>query len=45
MIDFLFYKDDFGSQDSLLISRDMFLNFFFPNLKTLADLASSYKSN
>ncbi|MBM4340590.1 MAG: hypothetical protein FJ110_13735 [Deltaproteobacteria bacterium] len=42
MIDFLFYKDDFGSQDSLLISRDMFLNFFFPNLKTLADLASSY---
>ena len=42
MIDFLFYKDDFGAQNDLLISRDMFMDFFFPNLKTLADLASSY---
>lgn len=42
MIDFLFYKDDFGSQNSLLISRNTFMEFFFPNLKTLVDLASSY---
>lgn len=41
-IDFLFYKDDFGSQNSLLISRNMFLKFFAPSLKQLVDLANSY---
>ena len=43
-IDFLFYKDDFGSQNSLLISRVMFLKFFAPGLKQLIDLANSYES-
>ncbi|MGI6114399.1 MAG: uroporphyrinogen decarboxylase family protein [Mahellales bacterium] len=41
-IDFLFYKDDFGTQNSLLISRDFFLKFFAPTLKQLVDLANSY---
>lgn len=41
-IDFVFYKDDFGSQNSLLISRDMFMKFFAPSLKQLIDLADSY---
>lgn len=41
-IDFLFYKDDFGSQNSLLISRAMFIKFFAPSLKQLVDLANSY---
>lgn len=42
MIDFLFYKDDFGAQNNLLISRDMFMEFFYPNIKELSDLASNY---
>jgi len=41
-IDFLFYKDDFGSQNSQLISREMFRQFFGPSLKELCDLADSY---
>lgn len=41
-IDFIFYKDDFGSQNSLLISKDMFNKFFAPSLKQLIDLANSY---
>jgi len=41
-IDFLFYKDDFGSQNSQLISREMFRQFFGPGLKELVDLANSY---
>jgi len=41
-IDFLFYKDDFGTQNSQLISGDMFRQFFGPSLKELIDLANSY---
>ncbi len=41
-IDFLFYKDDFGAQNNLLISKEMFREFFFPNIKDLSDLAASY---
>ena len=41
-IDFIFYKDDYGSQNSLLISRNMFLKYFAPTLKELIDLADSY---
>jgi uroporphyrinogen decarboxylase len=41
-IDFVFYKDDFGSQNSLLISRKMFLHYFAPGLKQLTALTQSY---
>ena len=41
-IDFLFYKDDFGAQNNLLISEEMFRQFFFPNIKALCDLAENY---
>jgi uroporphyrinogen decarboxylase len=43
-IDFLFYKDDFGTQNSLLISRDMFVKFFKPTLQKLVDLTESFDS-
>ncbi len=43
-MDFLFYKDDFGAQNNLLIGRQMFMEFFYPNLKTLAELAESYNA-
>jgi len=42
LIDFLFYKDDFGGQNNLLISPDMFRTFFCPNIKELSDLAAQY---
>ncbi|MCP4405743.1 MAG: hypothetical protein GY801_51635 [bacterium] len=42
MVDFLFYKDDFGSQNSLLIGRKMFMKFFHPNIKALSDLAANF---
>lgn len=42
MIDFLFYKDDFGAQNNLLIGPDMFREFFYPNIKELSDLAGNY---
>ena len=42
MIDFLFYKDDFGAQNSLLISPEMFLDFFYPDIKALCQLAANY---
>jgi uroporphyrinogen decarboxylase len=41
-IDFLFYKDDFGAQNNLLISKEMFREFFFPNIKELSDLAAGH---
>ena len=41
-IDFLFYKDDFGGQNNLLISPDMFNEFFRDNIGELCDLAGSY---
>ncbi len=40
--DLLFYKDDFGSQNNLLISQKMFRDFFLPHTKTLCDLAKNY---
>lgn len=42
MLDFLFYKDDFGGQRNLLISKPMFNQYFAPTIKTLADLARSH---
>lgn len=42
MLDFLFYKDDFGGQQNLLISKPMFNQYFAPNLRTLADLSHSH---
>lgn len=41
-LDFIFYKDDMGSQNSLLVSQDVFRKFFKPSLKELCDLADSY---
>lgn len=41
-IDFLFYKDDFGAQDNLLISKEMFIKYFAPTIKKLVDLANDY---
>lgn len=40
--DILFYKDDFGSQNGLLISRDFIKEFFMPAMKKLVDLADAY---
>lgn len=44
-IDFIFYKDDFGTQNSLLISRKLFLKFFAPTLKQLVELANRYNAS
>jgi uroporphyrinogen decarboxylase len=41
-IDFLFYKDDFGAQNSLLISPRMFRTFFYPCIVELARLAARH---
>lgn len=41
-IDLLFYKDDFGSQNSQLISAKMFREFFLPTIRQLVDLAGSH---
>jgi len=41
-IDFLFYKDDFGAQNNLLISQATFREFFFSNIKELSDLARGF---
>ncbi len=43
-IDFIFYKDDFGTQQGLMISPNMFKDFFFSPIKRLADLAQSYNA-
>ena len=40
--DLLFYKDDFGSQNNLLISQKMVRDFFMPHTKNLCDLAASH---
>jgi uroporphyrinogen decarboxylase len=42
MLDFVFYKDDFGTQDNLMISRQMFLDYFYPNIQALVELCNSY---
>ena len=41
-IDLLFYKDDFGSQNNLLISQKMVQEFFMPHTKELCDLSASH---
>ena len=41
MLDFIFYKDDFGGQQNLLISKPMFREYFAPNIRTLSQLAES----
>ena len=41
-VDLLFYKDDFGTQNNLLISAEMFRDFFQPTIKSLCDLAAGY---
>ncbi len=41
-LDFIFYKDDMGTQDSLLISPDMYQTYFAQGLKELCDVADSH---
>ncbi len=41
-IDLLFYKDDFGSQNNLLISQKMVREFFMPGTKQLCDLCAAH---
>jgi len=41
-IDIFFMGNDFGSQGGLLFGTDMWDEFFFDNIKKLADLAHSY---
>lgn len=40
--DLMFWKDDMGSQNSLLLSRDAFMKYFYGTLKELNDLCDSY---
>jgi len=37
-----FFGNDFGSQEGLLISKDMWADFFFDNIRRLCDLAHSH---
>lgn len=41
-MDLLFYKDDFGSQNSQLISGKMFRDYFFPTIKSLCDVSTCH---
>lgn len=41
-IDLVFYKDDYGTQGSLLISKELFERFFQPCIRKLTDLTHSY---
>ena len=41
-IDLVFYKDDFGGQNSQLISGKMFKDFFFGTIKSLCDVATAH---
>ena len=41
-MDIWFFGNDFGAQNGLLISRDMWLDIFFENIKQLTALAHSY---
>lgn len=43
-MDLIFYKDDMGSQNSLLVSQDMFLKYFAPALKQLNDMCASHNA-
>ena len=37
-----FFGNDFGSQESMLMSLEMWLDFFYPNIQKLCALAHSY---
>lgn len=41
-LDFIFYKDDMGTQNGLMVSQEIFRKFFKPCIKKLCDLADSY---
>jgi uroporphyrinogen decarboxylase len=41
-MDVWFFGNDFGSQGGLLLSRDMWREFFYDNIRKLADLAHGY---
>ena len=41
-LDVWFFGNDFGSQNGLLVSPDMWCEFFFENIKSLTRLAHSY---
>lgn len=41
-IDIFYFGSDFGTQNSMLISRDMINTFFKPGMKRIADQAKSY---
>ena len=41
-LDIYFFGNDFGSQQSLLISKEMWHEFYFDNIRRLTDLAHSY---
>lgn len=41
-IDIWFFGNDYGTQQGLLFSKDMWYEFFFENTKRLTDLAHSY---
>lgn len=41
-MDIWFFGNDFGSQNGLLMSRDMWLDFFFEPLRRMCSLAHSY---
>ncbi len=43
-MDFIFYKDDMGTQNSLMINRDVFMTYFAPGLKELCDMADSHNA-
>ncbi len=42
LVNLLFYKDDFGGQNNLLISRPMFREFFYSNISHLSSLAQNF---
>jgi len=41
-MDIWFFGNDFGSQDGLLLSRDMWGEFFYDNIRRLTNLAHGY---
>ncbi len=41
-LDVWFFGNDFGSQEALLFSTDMWVDFFFDNIRSLTALAHSY---
>lgn len=41
-MDVWYFGSDFGTQDSLLIGRDTWLELFYPNIQRMTELAHSY---